>query len=61
MIDSISALKANLDYAVRMVRGGYNTPEQAVQLCGIKLSDLYARLAQSPKTGSSPSSRQFLM
>lgn len=46
MIDSTTALEADLDYAERMVREGYGTPEQAAQVCGVRLQDLLARLAQ---------------
>ena len=62
MIDSESALEANLDYAERMVRKGYGTPEQAAQICGIKLSDLQARLAEpaKPEAPPQPNWRRFL-
>lgn len=45
MKDSTSVLEANLDYAVRMVRAGCGTPEQAARICGVCLPDLQARLA----------------
>ena len=62
MIDNISCLDANLDYAERMVRGGYGTAEQAVQICGVKLSDLLGRLAQPTKPAGPPTPnwRRFL-
>ena len=62
MIDNITALEANLDYAERMVRKGYGTPEQAVQICGVKMEDLLARLAESPKPEGPPTPnwRRFL-
>ena len=44
MINATTALDADLDYAERMVRKGYGTPEQAAQVCGVRLSDLLARL-----------------
>ena len=50
MIDATTALDADLDYAERMVRKGYGTPEQAAQVCGVRLSDLQARLAGMPGT-----------
>jgi len=49
MKDNTSVLEADLDYAERMVRTGFGTPEQAAQTCGIRLSDLQARLAADPK------------
>ena len=49
MKDSMSVLEADLDYAERMVRTGCGTPEQAAQTCGIKLTDLQARLARGPQ------------
>ena len=62
MIDSITALEANLEYAERMVRKGFGTPEQAAQVCGINLADLLARLAEPPKPESPPTPnwRRFL-
>ena len=45
MINSTTALEADLDYAERMVRKGFGTPEQAAHICGVKLQDLLARLA----------------
>lgn len=49
MKDSMSVLEADLDYAERMVRSGFGTAEQAAQTCGIKLTDLQARLARDPQ------------
>ncbi len=62
MIDSITNLEASLDYAERMVRKGYGTPEQAAQVCGINLAELQARLAEPPKPEASPAPnwRRFL-
>ena len=56
MIDNITALEANLDYAERMVRKGFGTPEQAAQVCGVNLMDLVARLAREPKPELAPPS-----
>jgi len=50
MIDATTALDANLDYAERMVRKEYGTPEQAAQVCGVSLADLQARLAGEPQS-----------
>jgi hypothetical protein len=62
MIDSIQALEANLDYAERMVRKGFGTPEQAAHVCGVNLADLQARLAEPPKPEGPPTPnwRRFL-
>ena len=54
MIDSITALEADLDYAERMVRKGFGTPEQAAHICGIKLQDLLVRLSQRAPNGQPP-------
>lgn len=63
MIDSITTLEASLDYAERMVRKGYGTPEQAAQVCGINIADLQARLAEPPKPEAlpTPNWRRFLV
>ena len=45
MKDSESVLEADLLYAVKMVREGYATAEQAAGTCGVRLSDLYECLA----------------
>ena len=62
MIDNIGALEANLEYAERIVRKGFGTPEQAAQICGINLAELQARLAEPPRPEGSPSPnwRRFL-
>ena len=62
MINSTTALEANLDYAERMVRKGYGTPEQAVQICGVKMEDLMARLSEPPQPEGAPKPnwRRFL-
>jgi hypothetical protein len=39
---------ADIDYAVRMVRSGCASVEQAARTCGIPVSTLKARLAVSP-------------
>lgn len=49
MKDSASVLEADLDYAERMVRSGFGTPEQAAQTCGVRLTDLQERLARNEK------------
>jgi hypothetical protein len=62
MIDSITNLEASLDYAERMVRKGFGTPEQAAQICGINLAELLARLAEpaKPEAPPAPNWRRFL-
>ena len=62
MIDSTTCLEASLDYAERMVRKGFGTPEQAAQVCGVNLADLQARLAEPPKPEGPPTPnwRRFL-
>ena len=54
MMNNTSALEADLDYAERMVRKGFGTPEQAAHICGVQLSDLLARLATQPHPGYAP-------
>jgi hypothetical protein len=51
MKDNTSVLEADLDYAARMVIKGYGTAEQAAQACGVRLSDVQARLAREPAPG----------
>ncbi len=46
MTDNAVAFDADLDYAVRMVLKGYGTPAQAAQVCGVRQSDIEARLAR---------------
>jgi hypothetical protein len=46
--DPVNTMEADLDYAERIVRKGFATPEQAAELCGVALADLQARLAQAP-------------
>jgi hypothetical protein len=62
MIDNTTCLEASLDYAERMVRKGFGTPEQAAQVCGISLADLHARLAEPPRPEGPPTAnwRRFL-
>ena len=57
MKDNTSVLEADLDYAVRMVRTGFGSPEQAAQTCGIRLADLQARLACEPQSYATAASR----
>ena len=49
MKDNTSVLEADLDYAARMVQTGFGTAEQAAQTCGVRLSDLQARLKLKPQ------------
>ena len=58
MKDSASVLEADLDYAARMVLKGYGTPEQAAQACGVRLSDLQARLTREPPPVYGPQERR---
>ena len=62
MIDNTTALEASLDYAERMVRKGFGTPEQAAQVCGVNLEALRARLAEPPRPEGPPTPnwRRFL-
>ena len=46
--DPVKTIEADLDYAERIVRKGFGTPEQAAEMCGVPLADLQARLAQEP-------------
>ena len=46
MRDTTSVLEADLDYAARMVLKGFGTVEQAAQACGVRGSDLQARVAR---------------
>ena len=54
MKDSASVIDADLSYAVRMVHGGFNTPEQAAQACGVSLVVLQARLSEIRHTSTYP-------
>ena len=58
MKDNASVLEADLDYAERMVRKGFATPEHAAQACGVRLTDLQARLADG--TQPCPTGQQRL-
>ena len=49
MKDNLDVLEADLDYAERMVRTGFGTPEQAAQTCGVNVNDLRQRLARDPQ------------
>ena len=49
MKDNLDVLEADLDYAERMVRTGFGTPEQAAQTCGVSVADLRKRLAREPQ------------
>jgi hypothetical protein len=53
MKDNETVLQAELEYAVKMVRAGYATAEQAARVCGVKLDHLQARLATQPSSGGS--------
>jgi hypothetical protein len=53
MKDATSVLEAELDYAIRMVRKGFATPEQAARVCGVRLKDVKERLARPPEPGES--------
>ena len=41
---------AELDYAERIVRKGFGTPEEAAELCRVPLETLQARLACDPRS-----------
>lgn len=47
MKDNSGVLEADISYAVRMVRTGFFTPEQAAQTCGVSLPVLQARLVHN--------------
>jgi hypothetical protein len=47
--DPIETIEADLDYAERIVRKGFGTPEQAAEMCGVPLTDLQGRLARESK------------
>ena len=49
MKDNLNVLEADLEYAERMVRTGFGTPEQAAQTCGVSVDDLRKRLARDPE------------
>lgn len=53
MKNSASVLDADLSYAVRMVDGGFNTPEQAAAVCGVSLLELQTQLRTRIKPQSS--------
>ncbi len=59
MKNSIAVIEAEFDYAIRMVRTGYATPEQAAHVCGLRLSDLNERLARDAQ--SKPDGRGYSM
>ena len=46
--DPVQTVEAALEYAERIVRKGFGTPEEAAELCGVALPELKARLAQEP-------------
>jgi hypothetical protein len=59
MTNSTRGPEGDLDFAERMVRKGFGTPEQAAQVCGVSLADLQARLgrpAEPPQNGEKPES-----
>jgi hypothetical protein len=47
----VDTVEAALDFAERIVRKGFGTPEQAAEMCGVALADLQLRLAQQPHGG----------
>lgn len=53
MKDNQSVLEAELEYAVKIVRAGYANAEQAARMCGVRLTDLQARLAQGARGSGS--------
>lgn len=58
MKDSMSVLEADLEYAVRMVRTGFGTAEQAAHTCGVRLADLLTRLARDPEPAVDPQKKR---
>lgn len=48
----MGVLEAELEYAEKMVKQGFATPEQAAHICGVKLVDLKKRLAQSTQSSA---------
>ena len=55
MKDNETVLEAELEYAVKMVRAGYASVDQAARVCGVQPGDLQARLAAiTPQTGAQP-------
>ena len=59
MKDTASVLEADLDYAERIVRKGFATPEHAAQVCGVPLTDLQARLAGPTQPAPTGQQRLF--
>jgi hypothetical protein len=59
MKDNLSVMEADLDYAERMVRTGFATSEHAAQACGVRLTDLQARLADGKQPGPTQQERLF--
>ena len=53
MKDNETVLEAELEYAVKIVRAGYASTEQAARMCGVKLSDLQERLAVGTRRAGS--------
>jgi len=49
MKDNLTVLETDLEYAERMVRMGFGTPEQAARTCGVNVDDLRKRLARDPQ------------
>lgn len=58
MKDNLTVLEADLEYAERMVRTGFGTPEQAAQTCGVSVDDLRKRLARDPQQAWNASRKQ---
>ena len=48
--EPVKTLEAELEFAERIVRKGFATPEKAAEMCGVPLADLHARLAQQPQS-----------
>jgi hypothetical protein len=47
--DPFHTVRAELEYAERIVRKGFGTAEEAAELCGVPLAELQSRLAQEPQ------------
>jgi hypothetical protein len=58
---SLQTIKADFDYALRMIRGGYATVAQAAQICGIPPAALQAYVEGAvPPLSQSVARRAFL-
>ena len=58
MTNTNSGPEGDLDFAERMVRKGFGSPEQAAQVCGVSLADLQARLGRPAEPPQSPEKPQ---